>query len=274
MHPRERFMKPAVERGFRHQLASSLGDDCCPIIITDAGFHNPRLRAVDALGWDYLCLIRRRVMLAAAEQDDWVQARSLFPTATTRAKALTKSRLSRAEPHACRFVIVKQKRRYRHDVNCYKKHAAGHYSNQQARAQREPWLLATSLPTNTAAACKRVVRAYTTRMHIEESFRDIKSEQFGYGYRLSRSKNIERIETLLLIALLAMLIAWIIGLRTIATDTHRRYQATTVKTRAALSTVYLGRRVWIRSDPFIEIAQWRLAFDAIRHLIEQHGELL
>ena len=274
VHPRERFMKPAVERGFLRQLASILGDGCRPIIITDAGFHNPWLRAVEDLGWDYLCRIRGRVMLATSNQDDWVQARSLFPSATTRAKALTQNRLCRAEPHTCHFVIVKQNRRNRHDLNCYEKRAAGHYSNKQARSQSEPWLLATSLPTKTAAACKRIVRAYTTRMQIEEGFRDIKSVRFGLGYRLSRSKIVQRIETLLLIALLAMLIAWIIGLSTLNNDTHRRYQANTVKTRTVLSTVYLGFRVWVRSDPVNEIVQWRRAFEAIRLLIQQHAEKL
>jgi hypothetical protein len=34
---------------------------------------------------------------------------------------------------------------------------------------------------------KQVVRAYTSRMQIEESFRDLKSERFGLGYDASRS---------------------------------------------------------------------------------------
>ncbi len=274
VHPRERFMKATVERRFLNCLAQMLDAESQPIIVTDAGFHNPWLRTIEALGWDYICRVRGRVMLASSHQDDWAPARSLFPSATSRAQALSKGRISRAKPHACRFVIAKTPRRYRHDLNCYRRRARGHCSSKQARSQREPWLLATSLPNHNAAACQRVVRAYTTRMQIEESFRDIKSERFGLGYQVSRSTQISRIESLLLIALIALMGAWIIGLRTIAAGTHRRYQANTVKHRAVLSVIYLGRRVWADPRRQHELGQWRDAIDELRDLITIHSDKL
>lgn len=274
VHPRERFMKAAVERDFLRSLAQMLDAKCQPIIVTDAGFHNPWLRAVEALGWDYISRVRGRVMLACSEQNDWEQARSLFPLATTQARALSKTRLSRAEPQACQFVIVKTPRRYRHDLNVYSRRAHGHYSNKQARSHREPWLLATSLPNHSVTARQRLVRAYTTRMQIEESFRDLKSERFGFGYDVSRSTQIARIEGLLLIALIAVMAAWIIGLRTLAAGVHQRYQANTVKHRAVLSIVYLGRRVW--ADPRMQhkLTRWRDALTQLRSLIVAHCDNL
>ena len=137
VHPRERFMKRAVERQFLVRLSAVLGPSSRPIIITDAGFHNPWRRAVLALGWDYIARIRGRVMLATVQQDDWQQARSLFKQAGRQPKVLTQTRISQATTLDSQFVIVKQKRRGRHDLNSYGKRPAGHLSQQQARAARE-----------------------------------------------------------------------------------------------------------------------------------------
>lgn len=144
---------------------------------------------------------------------------------------------------ACQFVIVRQARCSRHHFNKAGRRVRGHYSNEQARSRREPWLLATSLDVQQTGVMKQVVRAYTSRMQIEESFRDLKSERFGLGYDASRSTRIERVELLLLIALLTLTVAWIIGLSVQAAGMARRYQANTLTQRAVLSSGYLGRRV-------------------------------
>ena len=48
-------------------------------------------------------------------------------------------------------------------------------------------------------------------MEIEQNFRDDKSERFGYGLRYSRTKNIQRLEIMLLIFHIATIILWLIG---------------------------------------------------------------
>ena len=244
VHPRERFMKQRVERQFLKRLAQVLGPQARPIIVTDAGFLNPWRRAVLALGWDFVCRIRGRVMLSEPDGENWQHARSLYAQARIRAKRLTQRRLSRQNPLSCHFVLVRGKRGSRHDFNCYGSRARGHNSNKKARSQREPWLLATSLDISEASAIKRVVNCYRTRMQIEESFRDLKSTTFGLGYEAARSSRVERIELLLLIATLVVYLAWLIGLCVQQAGRHRRYQANTVKTRTVLSLVYLGRRAW------------------------------
>ena len=49
-------------------------------------------------------------------------------------------------------------------------------------------------------------------MEIEESFRDLKSSRYGFGFENSYSQKINRIEILLLVAMLASLVAWLTGL--------------------------------------------------------------
>ena len=271
VHSRAQFMKPSVERQFLSRLGGVVGSLRRPIIVTDAGYLNPWRRAVLALGWDFIGRVRGRVMLARADAQDWEQARALFHQATGNAKVLDKRRLSRDQPLDCAFVLVAQARRGRHDPNCYGRRAKGHYSNNQARSQREPWLLATSLDLSRRGAVKRVLRAYKTRMQIEESFRDLKSVRFGLGFEASRAKVMHRIELLLLIALVALYAAWLIGLCVQGADHHRRYQANTVRKRRVLSFVYLGRRAWRDTQLRMTIIEYRNAIDSIRDSIENHA---
>ncbi len=268
VHPREQFMKAVVERRFLGVLKEIVGSERRPIVVTDAGFHNPWMRAVRALGWDFVCRVRGRVMLGDDSDNDWEQARTLFDQATHRPKPIAKTRIAFADPMACQFVILRQARCNRHHFNKSGRRVRGYYSNEQARSQREPWLLATSLDVRQSGVIKQVVRSYTCRMQIEESFRDLKSERFGLGYDASSSTRTERVEMLLLIALLTLTVAWIIGLIVQSAGLARRYQANTLIKRAVLSTVYLGRRVW--RDPAYAYAQtqWWQAFDFLQEKVK------
>lgn len=272
VHPRAEFMKAAIERQFLRRLADVLGPACRPIVITDAGFHNPWLKAVRALGWDFVGRVRGRVMLGDEGEDTWEQARCLFAQAGKQPKRLAKSRLSRANPLACQFVIHKQSRRGRRHLNRDGRVARAHYSREQARSQREPWLLATSLDVSTGGAIKRVVRAYKTRMQIEEAFRDLKSERFGLGFEASRAVQVRRIELLLLIAMLTIIVAWIIGNCVEATGLARRYQANTVTRHKVLSTIYLGRRACRDPSSQFRAGQLHRALDNISQLVAKHAE--
>ena len=79
-------------------------------------------------------------------------------------------------------------------------------------------------------------------MQIEEAFRDLKSERFGFGFEASRTTMTQRIGVLLIIALLALLVAWVIGTCIENANQQRRYQANTVRKRRVLSVITLGRR--------------------------------
>ncbi len=52
---------------------------------------------------------------------------------------------------------------------------------------------------------------YSKRMQIEQNFRDLKSSQYGFSFEHAYSKSIERIQVLLMIAILATLLAYLTG---------------------------------------------------------------
>ena len=93
------------------------------------------------------------------------------------------------------------------------------------------------------------MKLYAKRMQIEESFRDLKDERWGFGLALARSGSRQRREVLLLIATLATLLLWLIGLAAKAHGWMRHFQANTERRRAVLSIVFLGREVLRHHGP-------------------------
>lgn len=62
---------------------------------------------------------------------------------------------------------------------------------------------------------KKVVKIYRSRMQIEESFRDVKSPRFGLSLTYHRTASVKRLQVLLLIATLALMVLWILGMAVI-----------------------------------------------------------
>ena len=106
---------------------------------------------------------------------------------------------------------------------------------------KDPWLLISSLDTEEA---KTIVEMYALRMQIEQNFRDIKSSQYGFGLEESGTKDLMRLNNLLLIAMIATFMAFILGLCAENNGLHRTFQANTIKIRRVLSLVFLGKRIW------------------------------
>ena len=81
-------------------------------------------------------------------------------------------------------------------------------------------------------------------MQIEETIRDLKNPSFGFVLRYARTKRPERLEALLLVAALATLILWLMGLAAAHRQWIRHFQANTERRRPVLSTVFLGDELW------------------------------
>jgi len=77
-------------------------------------------------------------------------------------------------------------------------------------------------------------------MQIEESFRDMKSPQFGEGLECSRSQGVGRFRVLVLIASLAAFLLWLLGKAEERTGLHRQLYPSKRK-RRVYSKLFLGR---------------------------------
>lgn len=234
--------KPQTHQRFLQQLKAMLPADCRPIVLSDAGFRTPWFKQVEALGWDWVGRIRNRHDVQLPGATEWRSCKSLYGQATTTPKTLGRASVTRANPIVCQLVLYKAKPKGRVHLSRLGQRVRSSHSRKHEQSQREPWLLGTSLPEGFKLA-EKAVKLYALRMQIEEAFRDLKSTRFGLSLELHRTYHVERLQVLLLIAALALLVAWLMGKATELSGQHRQYQANTVRHRVVLSTIFIGLKV-------------------------------
>lgn len=263
--------KPATHRTFLARLKTILPDACRPIVVSDAGFRTPWFKQVEKLGWDWVGRIRNRHMLRHNETSTWFDSKELYADATSTPDYLGVMQMTRNNPLHSHFVLYKGKPKNRSKVTCHGTRARSKHSEQCARREREPWLLASSLPV-TAKLAKRVVELYRTRMQIEEAFRDVKSMRFGIGFELCLSRSAQRLQNLLLIAMITHFVLWLLGIAARNSQQHLDYQANTITHRNVLSAIYLGLRV--ANDTRFEFNLDELSAVAITlwSMVQKHGD--
>jgi hypothetical protein len=248
VHPEKKLGSKKVQNKFLDKLKSLLSEECRPIIITDGGFHNDWFKKVLTLDWDYIGRIRagsgKKYFQKGIEEVKkvWKTCAGLMNKATSRPKYLGKVELCKHNPIKTFLYIFKGKRKKRKELTQSGEKRRGSNSLYYRKTTREPWLLATSLYKGYSLP-KKVVKKYSTRMQIEEGFRDLKSSRYGFGFENAFSKKIARIEILLLIAMLASFVAWLTGWIAEKNGLHCQFQSNTIKKRRVLSLFFLGCRV-------------------------------
>lgn len=260
VHDKLTALKAATQVKFVQRLSRMLPESCCPVVVTDAGFHPPWFAAIEAQGWRWVGRIRQDPWVRLAGESEWQSARQLSACARDRPVSLGEVELTQKRAHRCRLVLYKGKPKGRHQLTRLGERARNAVSTKHAAGAREPWLLATNLPS-TYHLANKVVRIYRARMQIEEAFRDVKSPRFGLALEYHRTTTARRLAVLMLIGALALLGLWLIGTMAQARGSQRHYQANTVRSHAVLSVIFLALRVCGRNrDRFSaeEIAEaWR-----------------
>jgi len=242
IHPLCHFANPHVQRAFLARLKALLPENVKPILITDAGFRAPWFKTVNRFGWHWIGRIRNRDFMRPIGTEAWRGCKTLYAHATARARGLGRFEVVRSNPFICRLCLVKHPKRHRISQSVFGQPVRSNQSLKQARAQREPWLLATS--TSLASRTPhQIVNLYATRMQIEEAFRDLKCTRYGLGFELNFSHTRERLAALLLIAALAFYALWLIGSQALTRGLLSHYQSNTRRTRPTLSLFNLALQV-------------------------------
>lgn len=262
--------KPATHKSFMKKLKAMLPPTCRPIVVTDGGFKVPWFKLVLSLGWDYVGRIRGRTMLRENEENDWDYIKDFYPMATTAPKYLGCLEMTRSNPLNCHLVLYKGKPKGRHRLNRAGERTYCKHSEVHAEREKEPWLLATSLPV-TSTLAKKVVKLYSARMQIEEAFRDIKSYRFGSGLELNLTRDQQRLQILMLIGMLATLVLWLLGTVVMMSGEARYYQANTEKKRRVLSVLFIGLRVSSDKRVSLNASQLEAAYQRLVSLMSEHG---
>ena len=141
------------------------------------------------------------------------------------------------QPPGLSVLVYRGKAQGRKHYTCSGNVAQGRRSRVCAAREREPWLLATSLPV-TRTLARQVVRLYRLRMSMKAS--DIEKPSVRPGSDLSPCASVERLQVLVFIASLALLVLWLVGTATIAQGAHYQFQANSVRHKRILCSVDLS----------------------------------
>ena len=242
VHTKKSKEKYLTHQQFLFELKTVLPDECKPILVTDAGFRITWFKLVESVGWDWVGRVRNRLYMHWVQGGPWFKAKKCYAKATSRAAYLGEGILTRQNEFPCRLVIYQGKLQGRKDKTRLGQVAKNKRSRQHAAGQREPWLLATSLPS-TSTLAKKVVKIYRLRMQIEEGFRDIKSHRFGLGLTYHRTSSVNRLQVLLLIATLAIVVLWLLGMAAVLRKKHYQFQANSIRNRRVLSIMFIGLQI-------------------------------
>ncbi|EKF9485437.1 IS4 family transposase [Vibrio cholerae] len=258
---------------FLSDLANILPSSVTPLIISDAGFKVPWYKSVEEHGWYWLSRVRGKVQFAELGAENWQPVSKLHSKASSRAKSLGYQKLTRSNAINCQIALYRalpkgRKNQRSTRTNCH--HPSPKVYSDSAK---EPWVLATNLPT-AARTPKQLVRLYAKRMQIEETFRDLKSPAYGLGLRQSRTSCPKRFDIILLIALMLQLMFWLVGIHAQQQGWDRHFQANTVRNRNVLSTVRLGMEVLRRPDYEITTQHLLAAAMALAELLLKDGYAL
>ncbi len=110
----------------------------------------------------------------------WKNTTELYARASARPRYLGHAELSSKHPYNCHLYLYKKTPQHRKPKRSVAHLAKHSNSTVFAKQQRDPWLIAANL---SPAQCspKKIMTLYGKRMQIEAGFRDLRSDQFGFG---------------------------------------------------------------------------------------------
>lgn len=229
------------EKEFISKLSKCIPSDRDVLIIMDAAFGDNWFEAIESQKWYWLVRARSGKYLKLSNDHEWQEVSKLFNQVGPRAKCYENGYITKNQPRSCRVITKKgsmiSKRKKPAKLPRNYNSANGNYQ----RIAKEPWILATNLPKKYNTV--QVVNSYKKRMQIEESFRDIKNPRYGLSGRNIETSCIYRWGILMLLAAIAQITLWIIGVIGHSQGFQKVFQSNTVKHRKVFSYFYLGQLI-------------------------------
>ncbi len=237
-------------KGFIENLAKCIPEGKEVVVIMDAGFGEDWFKGVEERGWYWLSRIRQGKKVRLSEEEEWIEVKDFLPQIGERAREYKEGSIIKRYDHRCRIItkgkngIAKRKKTARLAKNS--KTGSSLYSSRE----KEAWILATNVPGKYKVV--KIIELYKKRMQIEESFRDIKSHQYGLSGRYIRTVDIHRWGIKMLLGAIAQIVFWVIGIIGHSQGWQRKFQANTVRDKKVFSYFYLGQLI-VEHNKFDEL---------------------
>ena len=226
---------------FLSNVFKCLPEDRQVLIIMDAGFGEDWFKAIEALNGYWLVRARKGRSIKIGESGEWMTIKDFIPLIGEKAKNHANCFLSKQYKRPCRIITKKQfSGKKRKKAAKPVKHCTTSRNSYSASA-REPWILAANLPAEYKTT--QVINYYKKRMQIEESFRDVKSHQFGLGARYAKTTCVYRWAVKMLLAAIVQITLWLIGVIGHSQGFQKVFQANTVNDKKVFSYFFLGQLI-------------------------------
>ena len=224
---------------FLKELSLCLPRNRQVIIIMDAGFYEEWFNEIELMGWYWLCRIRGGKSVKLSATSEWKSVKELIPEIKAKTSHYEQALLTKEHERTCRVVTTHRKPKGRKVKTSRGKTTSTVSNGSFSQSNKEPWILATNLPLEVTPV--DIVNLYFKRMQIEESFRDMKSHQFGLAGRYVRTHCVNRWGVKMLLAAIVQITYWVIGVIAHSQNKQSYFQANTVKDKKLFSYFTLGR---------------------------------
>lgn len=226
-------------KNFLKELSLCLPRNREVIVIMDAGFYDEWFQEIAALGWYWLCRIRGTKSVKLSGEFEWKTIQELIPDIKPKTAHYEHALLTKDHKRPCRMVTTYRQPKGRKVKTSRGKTTSTVSNGSYSQANKEPWILATNLSLEYTPV--DIVNLYFKRMQIEESFRDVKSHQFGLSGRYVRTSSVDRWGVKMLLAAIVQITYWVIGVIAHSQNKQKYFQANTVKDKKVFSYFTLGK---------------------------------
>ena len=144
-HPQKKYASQQVHQDFLVNLHSVLPDNCKPIIITDAGFHNSWFLSVLNFGWNFIGRVSRNTYYRQDNSSIWAPVHTLHQQATRTPKHVLSGKLSKTQPMQCHGYLYQGDKQYRRAKTLSGKKKKSSFSLKHAKRESQPLFVVSSL---------------------------------------------------------------------------------------------------------------------------------
>lgn len=209
-------------------------------VLADRGFGDQKLFAyLDLLGWSFVIRFREGTMV------------------TYKGRTLPAAAWISRNGHAKMLLNVTITNKHTPLAAVVLKHQKG---------MKQAWCIATN---RTDLGAQGVIRLYSRRFSIEETFRDLKDNHFGMGLSATHIGDPARRDRLLFLAAIAHALLTMLGAAGEAADLARTLKANTAKSRQL--SLFRQGVIWYRAIPTMREDRLRILMDAFAQIMLAHA---
>jgi hypothetical protein len=231
-----------AEHAMVERLSRAIEPDIAITVLADRGFGSREFyETLSMLGWDYVIRFRNSIIVET-EGESRTAKKWLPPSG--RAAKLVDAKVTRQKYQVGAVVVVKRK------------------------SMKDAWYLATSLSSATASA---IVKLYSRRFTIEETFRDQKDIRFGMGLSATHIRGEARRDRLLMLLTLAQALLTLLGAASERSGLDAYLKANTVKRRT--HSLYRQGAYWYGCIPTMRDEWFVRLMTAFDEILEEHADM-